>query len=143
MPRKRKAPARDQKVSRELKRAITAIKKIPVDVMLVALHRTKLIYPLLSRFPEASAPVSRTGKLIGKWSVAGKCDFYDIWDENTTGKYRICNSKSGFPVDIWVDGKLKIMSLFQGKCKDVQGKKIQVHMADDHGTASGEYDNLD
>ena len=143
MPRKRKEPARAQKVSPELKRAITAIKKIPVDVMLVALHRTKLIYPLLSRVPEASAPVSRTGKLIGKWSVAGKCDFYDgIWDENTTAKYRICNSKDSlFDVEIYVDGRIKYY-LTPGDCKDVQGKKIQVHMGDDYGLAEGEYDNI-
>ena len=127
----------------EVRKAMAQVAEMPLAVLEEALYRTQLIYPIVarSRFGSASKAGVSTG---AAWNTKYKCDRETLADLKSDHRYRICND-AGSPgsIYIYVDGARNGEELNPGECRDVEGKKIEIHQFNDVEPHSGTYENLD
>ncbi|MEM3160511.1 MAG: hypothetical protein QXJ74_06980 [Nitrososphaera sp.] len=129
----------------EVKKVMKLLSGQPRKELREALYRTGLLYPLqtgpsIAHDTNAASP--------GSWILWTYCIRFVVADLKSDRRYRICSSKgSHVGIDIYVDGVKNGAPLEPGQCRDVEGKKIELHSSVEGyiegPDAEGTYQNLD
>lgn len=115
-----------------------------VAVLYEALARADLLNAVYAISQMSAGPIA-LGAGESPWHLKYHCDRQELANLKSDHTYQICNdSSSRKSVEIIVDGVTQDLQLAPGSCRDIEGKKIEVHM-EFHGsgaTAGGTYKRL-